>query len=175
MAEQKNPVDLWLEELRSGKWRQAKYVLHNTEEDSYCCLGVLCELYVREFPDRLVERAEGIEYVAELDTRGDEERDDDENYESPPDEAYVPCEEYYVRDANGKMDYNKTMLPFPVREWAGLLDDSGRMKDNREVALALLNDQGLTFEQIAGVIENFYDKLFVVEEKAPEGWTEIEG
>jgi hypothetical protein len=62
-----------------------------------------------------------------------------------------------------------------VREWAGLLDDSGRMKDNREVALALLNDQGLTFEQIAGVIENFYDKLFVVEEKAPEGWTEIEG
>lgn len=32
----------WVEALRSGKWRQAKGVLKNG--DSFCCLGVACEI-----------------------------------------------------------------------------------------------------------------------------------
>lgn len=34
----------WLEALRSGKYKQGKGALHNKSDDSYCCLGVLCEV-----------------------------------------------------------------------------------------------------------------------------------
>ena len=32
----------WLEALRSGKYTQARYALHN--DTGYCCLGVACEV-----------------------------------------------------------------------------------------------------------------------------------
>ena len=32
----------WVEALRSGKYKQTTYVLRR--EDSYCCLGVLCDI-----------------------------------------------------------------------------------------------------------------------------------
>lgn len=34
----------WVEALRSGEFKQGQGRLHNTENDSYCCLGVLCKL-----------------------------------------------------------------------------------------------------------------------------------
>ncbi|WP_159795746.1 hypothetical protein [Puerhibacterium puerhi] len=34
----------WLEALRSGKYKQARSALHDTRTDSYCCLGVLCDI-----------------------------------------------------------------------------------------------------------------------------------
>lgn len=37
---------LWARELKSGKWKQTKNVLHNVDEDSYCCLGVACKLAI---------------------------------------------------------------------------------------------------------------------------------
>jgi hypothetical protein len=36
--------DRWVEALRSGKYNQGTYQLHNVEHNKYCCLGVLCEL-----------------------------------------------------------------------------------------------------------------------------------
>ena len=40
----------WIRALRSGKYKQTDTVLHRTEEgnDYFCCLGVLCELAVKE-------------------------------------------------------------------------------------------------------------------------------
>jgi len=32
----------WLEALRSGEFKQGRAVLHNTDDNSFCCLGVLC-------------------------------------------------------------------------------------------------------------------------------------
>lgn len=32
----------WVKALRSGKYKQGNYTLHNTQEE-YCCLGVFCE------------------------------------------------------------------------------------------------------------------------------------
>jgi hypothetical protein len=32
--------DKWVEALRSGKYRQAHFQLHNSMHDTYCCLGV---------------------------------------------------------------------------------------------------------------------------------------
>ena len=37
---------LWVEALRSGEYKQGKYNLH--KKDEFCCLGVLCELAVKE-------------------------------------------------------------------------------------------------------------------------------
>lgn len=37
----------WIEALRSGKYKQGKAALR-TENNEYCCLGVLCELAVNE-------------------------------------------------------------------------------------------------------------------------------
>lgn len=36
----------WIENLLSGKFEQGQQVLHNEENDTYCCLGVLCEMAV---------------------------------------------------------------------------------------------------------------------------------
>lgn len=34
----------WVNALRSGKFTQGKSILHNMDDDSYCCLGVLCHI-----------------------------------------------------------------------------------------------------------------------------------
>lgn len=39
---------LWLEALRSGKYKQCKYRLYNDKEDAYCCLGILCEIHRKQ-------------------------------------------------------------------------------------------------------------------------------
>ena len=37
----------WVNALRSGKYRQGKRGLHNSMKDTYCCLGVLCDIAVQ--------------------------------------------------------------------------------------------------------------------------------
>jgi len=36
----------WVDALRSGEYQQTKGRLH--DEDGFCCLGVLCDLYIKE-------------------------------------------------------------------------------------------------------------------------------
>lgn len=36
--------DLWIEALRSGEYKQTEGQLHDPDENSFCCLGVLCDL-----------------------------------------------------------------------------------------------------------------------------------
>lgn len=36
----------WVAALRSGNYKQGKNVLHNVTANTYCCLGVLCDLAV---------------------------------------------------------------------------------------------------------------------------------
>jgi hypothetical protein len=45
----KRIIEGWLEALESGTYKQTKNVLHRREKekDSYCCLGVLCDLAVK--------------------------------------------------------------------------------------------------------------------------------
>jgi hypothetical protein len=38
--------EAWLEDLRSGFFKQGKEFLYKKETDSYCCLGVLCSQLV---------------------------------------------------------------------------------------------------------------------------------
>lgn len=43
----------WLKALRSGEYIQARAALRN--KDSYCCLGVLCDLYRKEVGGEWIE------------------------------------------------------------------------------------------------------------------------
>ena len=39
---------MWLKALRSGEYEQGKGYLRNLDEDTYCCLGVLCDLAIKD-------------------------------------------------------------------------------------------------------------------------------
>jgi hypothetical protein len=41
-------IQEWVRRLRSGDYRQGGGALHNAEDDTFCCLGVLCEIAVEE-------------------------------------------------------------------------------------------------------------------------------
>lgn len=38
----------WVEALRSGKYKQGQNCLHDSGDGSFCCLGVLTDLYIKE-------------------------------------------------------------------------------------------------------------------------------
>jgi hypothetical protein len=38
----------WVAALRSGEYKQGYMKLYNQKEQTYCCLGVLCQLYANE-------------------------------------------------------------------------------------------------------------------------------
>lgn len=40
--------DKWMAALRSGEYRQGTGALRNSQTGRYCCLGVLCEIAVKE-------------------------------------------------------------------------------------------------------------------------------
>jgi hypothetical protein len=47
----KNIMEKWVKALRSGKYRKGRGVLCEVKKNgtkNYCCLGVLCELYMEE-------------------------------------------------------------------------------------------------------------------------------
>ena len=38
----------WVGALRSGEYKQGRSILYNREDNTFCCLGVLCDLAVKE-------------------------------------------------------------------------------------------------------------------------------
>lgn len=122
----------WLEWLRSGKLKQGRGALSNASREEFCCLGVLCEVAVKH---GIIEYVEGG----------------------------------YRSGVDGEFHYANHYLPKPVVEWAGLDDETAALgnptvpriedvpdyykKEIPVVGLAHLNDGGLSFEQIADVIE----------------------
>lgn len=119
----------WVTALRSGEYRQGKHVLHNVNADTYCCLGVLCDLAVKAG----VLSGGRQEYNSAAD--GDIE----------------------VYGANGdRHDKGGVTLPIEVIEWAGVIDDNPNVDtdEDGDGSLAGLNDEyNYTFAQLADLIE----------------------
>lgn len=129
----------WLDDLRSGDFRQGKGTLHRVKRDDegkivheFCCLGVLCEQAVAAgVADRVLE--------------GD---DDNGRYR------------YYAAGTHHLETGESNYLPEVVRTWAGIDTYSPRVVHpedgtDRKIALADLNDSyDKTFADIATVIEN---------------------
>ena len=38
----------WVDALRSGEYQQGRGCLHDSKNNSFCCLGVLTDLYIKE-------------------------------------------------------------------------------------------------------------------------------
>lgn len=53
----------WLKALRSGKYKQGKYQLRR--EDSFCCLGVLCDIHSKEQGISWEESTSGTNEISE--------------------------------------------------------------------------------------------------------------
>jgi hypothetical protein len=103
---------LWVEALRSGQYKQARGRLR-TEENGFCCLGVLCNLHAMEHPKIARKQLLTCEYMGE--------------------------------DATP---------PVAVLKWAGLpLDAPDVAISGRHALLTEANDFGLSFHEIANIIE----------------------
>lgn len=136
---------MWIDALRSGEYKQGKYVLRNVTKDTWCCLGVLCDLYQKNCEEGFVLPTETTILRNDEETLIDEENDGAEvlNYDT---------------------NYNE--LPYEVANWAGM--DTGRIgwRQGRipdmgtYILLSELNDtRGLNFNQIAETIELNVEKM----------------
>lgn len=100
---------MWADALESGDYKQGGFQLRL--EDTYCCLGVLCDLF------------------------------------SP-------------KCWNDLFSCNDDFLPRIVQNWAGTKSRSGYIRiGGKEYNLAQMNDEGITFDEIAGIIRKYYKDL----------------
>ncbi len=148
---------LWVAALRSGDYKQQTNgvlcdINPDTKEEKWCCLGVLTDLYVKLYPEELIITNENNRY---------------KGYRSP----------------NEIME-NAWYLHGKVKDWAGLKSTGGNfeqeiqeqnvhnelkaeleMKNKHNYletghltmsSLALVNDNGCSFSEIAQIIEKCF-------------------
>lgn len=131
----KDVAKLWTKALRSGKYKKGKFTLRN-HDDSFCCLGVLCDLYNNEQKKKKKKTL----LVKKLD-----------------DVIEGKCYSY---------NYNTNYLPLIVKKWAGLATTKGELESDdgwNGCTLAALNDgdygPAKSFKQIAKIIDDNVDSL----------------
>lgn len=118
---QKDARKKWIAALRSGEYKQGKYVL-KTDDGRYCCLGVLMDLAQKE----------GVISDWGSDTLGN------------------------------------TVTSVKAKDWVGLRSRNGEMNISfktpsrgEKYELSALNDSGMTFAEIADIIESEPSGLFM--------------
>jgi hypothetical protein len=124
----KDNIQLWVQALRSGKYKQAKATLKSAS-GGYCCLGVACRLFGEVAGKRVRFRLKGPGVTIDGQT------------------------------------YTQELLPLPVAEWLGMMDEPGdpysagerdpQVYDDNgsDVSLTDLNDSDQDFPSIAVRIE----------------------
>lgn len=128
----------WVTALRSGQYRQGRRALITVEngEVGYCCLGVLCDLAIKDGVKGVrIENAQVEVFYR------------DENDE--------PVEDDWVEHSDGD-------LPLAVQEWAGLDDNDPQVEVGvlSNIPISQVNDgsddyrvEPHSFKQIADIIE----------------------
>lgn len=116
----------WLAALRSDKYKQTRFRLR--DNTGFCCLGVACDLYSKEYS----------------------KEHPDVKWEQPK-MSFDEHDGYYFLSSTGT-------LPREVRNWLNLRTGVGRFTDSQlpdlEQNLTKVNDIGMTFKQIANIIES---------------------
>lgn len=115
----------WVTALRSGKYEQGTGQLRDGN-DAYCCLGVACELFRQMYGK------------GEWEWQKTDEKDF-------PVYAFVVDIEHLVG-----------VLPAAVRDALGFADSEGSYYDDGDnpKSLVNLNDAGMSFAEIASIIES---------------------
>jgi hypothetical protein len=148
-------IQTWVDDLRSGKYKQGKGALKDyCNGDHFCCLGVLTEQYVNATGDSYYDE----DKVSEVDW--------EDTYEFPGDdvnlwlikETSLPYSLYNLLTGVelSKIDAYKNNLGIDVVSLRIHL-----FTHSSEVAsfLASLNDAGVSFSQIASIIEYIYTEI----------------
>jgi hypothetical protein len=144
----------WLQALRSGEYEQGTEMLR-TRNDTYCCLGVLCELAVQA---DVIQRRHRPSTPAEWEYGSDEDGGDWSA-------GFPPMK--VRRWAGFPKDGYETILNNPwvwvPRTWLAhlswqthqaLIEDADKTPTLVRFSLSTINDRaGLTFKQIAQLIE----------------------
>lgn len=68
----KEIADKWVAALRSGEYKQGKFALNSN--NSFCCLGVLCELAKKEGIVNSEHVKQNSDYMSYFDPRHDQDR-----------------------------------------------------------------------------------------------------
>lgn len=116
----------WVAALRSGKYQQGRRVLRNG--DSYCCLGVLCELALEDgIVTATIDEHTSVTRYHDVDRSHNEFSDEHDSTH---------------------------LLSLGVRDWANLgLNPSVSSGGGRTHTLSGFNDEGTSFADIADMIE----------------------
>jgi hypothetical protein len=125
--------DLLVTALRSGDYKQTTGKLKTDE--GHCCLGVLCELYVKTQKKKGFTRKENGEYHI-------------------VDKAKVAW-------TDGPLQQDG-VLPTQVQKWAGMQSETGSFitKKGNARELTAMNDlEKKSFKQIATKIEKYWEQL----------------
>lgn len=123
----------WIDALTSGEYAQGRKVLR-TKDNTYCCLGVLCDLAVKKGIARWAKRKDSEDW------------------------AIVHIDED-IDDATADIGYG--LLPRFIREWSEITSDDGSFKlldggfkEPNAVTLTELNDvRKYNFSKIAKAIK----------------------
>ena len=128
---------LWIDALLSGEYQQGQGYLHqiNDGESQFCCLGVLCDLALKNGVSMHLGKKN--EWVTEFDNCA----------ESLP-EAVI--EWSGLSSANGGFYYT---VSHKWEDLDGFIHDE---EEQIEQSLAELNDNGNTFEEIAKDIDYYF-------------------
>lgn len=140
----------WIEALRSGDFKQGKSKLtskfpvmghYEEKEDFDCCLGVLCKIVGRDNGVIREDYSDGSVFYGFMDAYG--------NKDTNPTTLPMGLTKFVeLEDSNPRIEY----AWYGVPKWAPHLDPAWH---NETTSLANLNDDGLTFDQIADMIERF--------------------
>ena len=135
----KEIADKWVKALRSDKYKQGKNALHNGS--SYCCLGVLTDLYVNETND------------GELTSKGYCDNDSDPDVKPQNEVAPHPVLKWSgLQDELG----GNFSCSFVSPEY----EETGEGEEfSMYDSLAEANDAGISFAEIADFIEENYKHL----------------
>lgn len=128
----KNVMTKWVKALRSEKYKQGKELLC-TDDDKFCCLGVLCDLYQKE-----AKRNK----KAQLDSHVDED---------------IGCV-VYSGESEALPDEVKDWAGLKTNV-GETIDIKTTARYSTYNSLAHMNDGGLKFKTIANFIEEHYKNL----------------
>lgn len=142
---------LWIESLRSGKYKQAKGQLRKINEKegeySYCCLGVLSDCFVNDGKQDVAWESDQLDSeLGYLPTSVFNWATD--STESNPLSTF----DFYILFKDLPKEIQKHILEVSPRSGIHALDEESRKE--RQIFLTSLNDTyGLSFSMIADIIE----------------------
>ena len=127
---------LWIAALRSGEYKQGHHTLHSTD-GCFCALGVLCDLFAKQFDLKWEEQ----EALIGADNR------------------FITVMALPHEFMNGEKFYSVAVPQSPIASWAALQGNPWLYVTTKEGVrseyhMSEINDKlELTFDQIADLIE----------------------